>query len=165
MLNAALPATIRPRIHHSSMLRRAQPLTLLVLLLSILPFGSALADLPPLGAIYTKSIVLPVLGDQTVELAIRDASTAVLRLAGALTLHEALQYGSREGSGELYFILGERTRKLLGRLGVTLRSAEYTPDTDSATVVVAPPLVPAVRICLGRGHQCQGRGDLLDVQE
>mmetsp|Transcript_11677 Transcript_11677/g.28437 ORF Transcript_11677/g.28437 Transcript_11677/m.28437 type:complete len:158 (+) Transcript_11677:3-476(+) len=105
---------------------------------------------PPPGATYESTLALPVIGRQTLELNIVDDTCARVRLSGALTLDEPLQWGVSRETGELFFVLSERTKRLLRRLGVTLREAYYAAPSDEAVVVVSPPLIPSIRIQLSR---------------
>ena len=104
---------------------------------------------PPLGAVYSRTVRLPVIGKQTVELAIVSSNQARLMLSGRLNLDEPVSYSFSE-SGELRFELTEATQRLLRRFRTTLDAAGYDGGTDTSWVVVWPPLPLSVRIRLKR---------------
>lgn len=104
---------------------------------------------PPIGARYERELRLPVIGLQKLSLHILTKSAARITLIGALNLDEPIKY-SIDSAGNLLFQLSERTIRLLRRLGVSLRAAEYTPDGDSAAVTISPPMIPPIRIALAR---------------
>ncbi|KAG8469712.1 hypothetical protein KFE25_006167 [Diacronema lutheri] len=105
---------------------------------------------PPIGAVYERTLSLPVIGSQTVRIGIISARMATLQLSGALKLDELLSYFPDESGRGLAFVLGARTTALLRRLGVGLQSAEWSPREDVAFVTVAPPFVRPVVLRLER---------------
>lgn len=112
-------------------------------------WASSADALPPTGAIYERTLRLPVLGTQSLRLEVLTQSRAVISLSGPITVREGLDYGVTE-AGELFFTLGQRVRRMLQRLGVTMGRAEYLPHSDTALVNVHPPLLRALRISLFR---------------
>ena len=69
---------------------------------------------PPRGAVYTRTLRLPVLGKQEMWLRIDSRDRATLRLHGPLCLDDTVRYSVQDG--ELVFQLGVRTRQLLHRV-------------------------------------------------
>jgi hypothetical protein len=136
----------------------------LVAVALLTPIGVARAvlseGLPPVGAVYERTVALPIIGKQTVRLAIVSPHLASIKLLGALQLDEFLRYGSDATTGELLFELSERTILLLRRLGVALRTAEYLVRSDEAYVTVAPPLIRPIRIRLDRSMALEDRESL-----
>ncbi|KAG8465307.1 hypothetical protein KFE25_002614 [Diacronema lutheri] len=110
----------------------------------------ARAGLPPVGAVYARSLTLPVIGMQTVRLAIEGERCARLVLTGALSLDEPLEYGIDRHSGAFTFELGAGTLRLLRGMGVSLTAADYTPAGDTASVTIKPPAIGPIRIELSR---------------
>lgn len=111
------------------------------------------SGLPPVGAKYERTLTLPVLGRQVLELYITNSSTAQLVLEGAINLNEPVHYYP-DGKGGLAFDLSGPTIKMLRRVRTSLREAEYVAHSDTAIVTVAPPVIPALRIRL---HRCERR--------
>lgn len=109
-----------------------------------------LPHLPPVGAVYERTLSLPVLGAQTVRIGILTPRQATLTLTGALMLDELLSYFPDEKTGRLAFELSERTIALLRRLGVGLRTAEYAKIVDAAFVTIQPPLWRPIVLRLDR---------------
>jgi hypothetical protein len=109
------------------------------------------ATLPPVGAVYERTLRLPVIGMQTVRLSIGGEIAARIQLEGSLALDEALRYGvdAKGGSG-LSFTLSEGTQRLLRGMGIALTAADYEPATDTASVTIKPPAIPPIRIELHR---------------
>lgn len=105
--------------------------------------------MPPVGAVYTRTLTLPVLGNQMLNLSIINHTTAMLVMQGALNLNEPVLYRA-DGEGKLAFTLSDSTVRLLRRVRTSLQEAEYDKTTDSAYVTVSPPLIPAIRIRLDR---------------
>ena len=108
--------------------------------------------MPPVGAVYTRTLTLPVLGNQMLNLSIINRTTAMLVMQGALNLNEPVLYRA-DGAGKLAFTLSDSTVRLLRRVRTSLQEAEYDRTTDSAYVTVSPPIVPAIRIRLDRTTQ------------
>lgn len=111
--------------------------------------------LPPVGAKYERTLTLPLLGQQVLELYITSRTTAQLVMEGAINLNEPVQYRS-DGSGRLAFDLSAGTIQMLRRVRTSLREAEYLSTTDVAIVTVAPPMVPALRIRMYRTEDSRG---------
>ena len=129
----------------------APSLLLPVLLLAphALHAGAASLD-PPVGARYLRTLHLPVIGKQTLQLDILGATEARLLLAGALNLDEPVEYTVCQETGALDFRLTDNTHRILRRFRTSLRAAAFDPDNDEAFVTVAPPVVPAIKIKLNR---------------
>ena len=108
--------------------------------------------MPPVGAVYTRTLTLPVLGHQVLELSIINRTTAMLVMQGALNLNEPVLYRA-DGEGKLAFTLTDSTIRLLRRVRTSLQEAEYDRTSDSAYVTVSPPVIPAIRIRLDRTAQ------------
>ena len=108
--------------------------------------------LPPVGAVYTRTLTLPVLGHQVLELSIINGTTAMLVMQGALSLNEPVLYRA-DGEGKMAFTLSDSTVRLLRRVRTSLQEAEYDRTSDSAYVTVSPPVIPAIRIRLDRTAQ------------
>ena len=73
-----------------------------------------------------------------------------MQLEGRLKLDEPVEYNVHKETGELSFLLTERTRRLLRRFRTSLDGAGYEVEKDEAWVVVWPPLPLSVRIRLHR---------------
>ena len=125
---------------------------LYALSLSILaPTPVTAAAHPPIGATYMRTVSLPVIGKQTIELAILSERLAKLVMRGRLNLDEPVSY--QFDDGKLSFELTEATHRILRRFRTTLDAAGYDGATDNAWVVVWPPLPLSVRIQLKRVTQ------------
>ena len=118
-------------------------------MLSLLLVVHSALVMPPLGAVYSRTVRLPVIGRQTVQLSIVSRKVARLQLMGRLSLDEPVQY-EFSPSGELSFSLTESTLALLRRFRTTLNSAGYEAQTDTSYVDVWPPLPLSIRIRLDR---------------
>jgi hypothetical protein len=77
---------------------------------------------PPIGAHYTRTLALPVIGQQTVELSILTGSVARLCMKGAISLDEPVRYFPSQDGG-LGFSISDGTHALLKRMRTSLRSA------------------------------------------
>lgn len=122
---------------------------MLVVLVLLAQVGVSI-PLPPVGAVYERTLSLPFLGAQTVRLGILTGKVATLKLSGALILDEMLSYFPDKRSGRLAFVLSERTNALLHRLGASLRSAEYAHGEDVAYVTIKPPFLRPIVLSLDR---------------
>jgi len=77
-------------------------LRLLLLLIAVSGRALQLGDLtlprrckgtmPPVGAVYTRTLTLPVLGHQVLELSIINRTTVMLVMQGGLNLNEPVLY-------------------------------------------------------------------------
>ena len=129
----------------------APSLLLPVLLLAPHALHASGASLdPPVGARYLRTLHLPVIGKQTLQLDILGATEARLLLAGALNLDEPVEYTVCQETGALDFRLTDNTHRILRRFRTSLRAAAFDPVEDEAFVTVAPPVVPAIKIKLNR---------------
>jgi len=123
---------------------------MLPMLLPVLALGvmSAAPVHPPVGAAYKRTISLPVIGKQTVELVILSDKLARIMLSGRLMIDEPVSYSFSEG--KLSFELSQATKRLLRRFRTSLEAAGYDGRTDTSWVDVWPPLPLSVRIRLSR---------------
>ena len=147
---------------------RTQPKLLGLLLIAVSVRALQLGDLPlprkckgtmpPVGAVYTRTLSLPMLGHQVLELSIINSTTAMLVMQGALNLNEPVLYRA-DGEGKMAFTLTDSTVRLLRRVHTSLREAEYDRTSDTAVVTVSPPVIPAIRIRLHRMAQEDEPGD------
>mmetsp|Transcript_224 Transcript_224/g.505 ORF Transcript_224/g.505 Transcript_224/m.505 type:complete len:160 (+) Transcript_224:67-546(+) len=113
---------------------------------------------PPVGAVYTRTLTLPLLGHQVLELSIINGTTAMLMMQGALNLHEPVLYRA-DGEGKMVFTLTDPTVRLLRRVRTSLRDAEYDRASDTAIVTVSPPVIAPIRIRLNRAAKEDEPGD------
>ena len=104
---------------------------------------------PPVGATYKRSLSLPVIGKQTIELKIISDCDARIMISGRLHLDEPVRY-SFSPEGQLKFELTDTTHRILRRFRTTLDAAGYDGATDTSWVVVWPPLPLSIRIQLKR---------------
>lgn len=100
------------------------------------------------GAVYEGGMHFPVIGQQSFKLTIISESMARIRLHGALALEEPTAYFV-DANGSMGFELNEATHQLLQRVRTKIVSAEYHED-DTADILVAPPVFPAMRVRLTR---------------
>lgn len=125
-------------------------------LVAPLPCTAEAASQPPVGAVYTRTISLPVIGKQTVELSILSKGLARIVLSGRmLNVDEPVTYTFVDG--RLSFELSEETKRTLRRFRTSLEGAGYDGELDESWVVVWPPLPLSVRIRLKRaqGASCR----------
>lgn len=100
----------------------------------------------PVGAFYTLSLNVPVIGSQTFELKILSPSVAHLRIKGRiLNINDTVRYHLDE-DGNLEFSLSEKTKRILRRFRTSLSSVEYCNETDTPRVVVNPPI--SRKVCM-----------------
>lgn len=104
---------------------------------------------PPVGGIYERNLTLPILGSQHIRLRIVSRTRAAIFMQGALSLEEE-QFGYGAEDDGMTFDLGPRTQELLRRVRTSMGEAKYHHKQDVASVVVKPPVVPAMRIKLHR---------------
>lgn len=100
---------------------------------------------PPVGATYERNLTLPLLGAQRVMLRVASRTHVDLRLRGALALDDriAVSFARDDATTALTLHPGPRTRRLLRRARTSLGAARYDARTDTASVVVHPPLLLA----------------------
>ena len=114
---------------------------------------------PPLllgGRSYERNLTVPVLGNQHIKLYIHSPSRASIEMRGALTL-EPETFPFRQKGHNMEFELGPRTCVLLSRVHTKMCDAQYDPATDTPSVVVKPPMIPAIRIQLHRSRSHKSR--------
>ena len=105
------------------------------------------------GAVYECTVVLPIVGRQTFRLHIHGRGMARITLLGRLALDEPTPYRLvPQPSGQLRVDLdfNEPARDLLARWRTRIRAVWYNSADDYATIVIAPPLVPAISLRLSR---------------
>jgi hypothetical protein len=103
----------------------------------------------PTGALYSRTLTLPIIGRQTVSLAIVSPSVARLLLSGHLVLDEPVVYQFLP-SGDIKFHLTDETKRVLRAYRTTLIRAEYEEVSDTPVVVLSPPLPTLVHFRLKR---------------
>mmetsp|Transcript_33817 Transcript_33817/g.84270 ORF Transcript_33817/g.84270 Transcript_33817/m.84270 type:complete len:360 (+) Transcript_33817:3-1082(+) len=128
---------------HMALSRQAMPLVSYI--------APTRTGLPPVGATFTDTMLLPVIGLQTIRLSITSRSLARIQLSGALMLNEVVSYGV-SGDGKLEWRCSDHTLRVMHALGVSLKRAEYCPEADSARVTVKIPAFPSLIINLRRLH-------------
>ncbi|KAL3928221.1 MAG: hypothetical protein SGPRY_002484 [Prymnesium sp.] len=111
----------------------------------------ALSHQPPLGATYSRTVQLPVIGEQSISLTILTPAKALLHMRGRLNLNdEPVEYTVDPSSGQLSFTLSQRTRSILRQFRTSLVAAGYDPQNDVASVTIWPPLPVSIPIRLQR---------------
>lgn len=149
--------------HAASMVGRerrtaAAPAALLLRFAVAVTLGASATTLPrsapPLGAVYKRTMSLPVIGEQTIELTIISDSAARIIMSGRLNLDEPVRYDITP-EGQLHFELTDTTHRILRRFRTTLDAAGYDAATDTSWVVVWPPLPMSVRIQLKRNEEAR----------
>lgn len=88
------------------------------------------------------------------QLSIVSRHQARLQLNGRLELDEPVEYEITD-TGDLSFVLTSATKRLLRRFRTSLDAAAYDGDSDTAHVIVWPPLPLSVRIKLQRVKERQ----------
>ena len=82
---------------------------------------------------------------------------AQIILRGPLGLDEPAQYWAEaeagtDGRTRIRIAFNERTLELLARWKTRIRAVWYDTSDDYAIIVIAPPLIPAIRLRLERRH-------------
>jgi len=106
-------------------------------------------SLLPIGATYHHSMQFPVLGKQAFQLHIISDTQAHLRISGMLNVDEVVPYETHRKS-QISFNLSEQTKQILRKFKTKLLEAGYDEHTDTPYVKVAPYVLPAVKINMGR---------------
>jgi hypothetical protein len=135
--------------------------SLLLLLLLVGPAAAAASScapppLPPVRAVYARTLQLPFVGEQTIRLHVLSRSRARLQLTGAFDVDDRRVAYWVDEESKLRFELGEPTLRLLARTRTTLLHASYDAEADVAIVVVRPGALPRLRLRLERERR---RGD------
>jgi hypothetical protein len=99
--------------------------------------------------VYSHTARFPVIGHQSIALAIESRRDARLVMHGRLNLDEPVQYDLDE-NGDFSFELTEPTLKILRRFRTKLGKVGYDGDVDNAWVDVWPPVPLSIRIQLKR---------------
>lgn len=118
-------------------------------------FGGRDELAPPMGAVYARTLWLPVLGTQTIQLTVLSKVLMRLELRGAILLDDTVAY-ARAPSGKLVFEFSDATTRMLRRFRTSFLGADYTPGNDRATFSVSPPLMPGAVIVQLRRQACAG---------
>ena len=108
---------------------------------------------PTVGTLYIGSMKMPVIGQQTFMLRILSRSRAQIVLMGALNLDEPAKYSIHKGSSTVEIEFNEPTIDLLRRWRTRIRTVSYFHEDDTCELVIAPPLVPAIRVRLRSSEQ------------
>lgn len=129
--------------------------SLLLLLLCLAGCASASSAssscaLPPVRAVYARTLQLPFVGEQTIRLHVLSRSRARLQLTGAFDVDDRRVAYWVDEDAKLRFAVGESTRRLLARTRTTLLHASYDAEADVALVVVRPGALPRLRVRLER---------------
>jgi len=104
---------------------------------------------PPTGAVYRKTLPIPVIGLQSFRLHILSDRRAHLQIDGILQVDEILDYHVRPG-GSFSLRLPDGLKQVLRRFRTKLVEFGYDHVTDLPYVVVSPPLPTKIRIQLMR---------------
>jgi len=118
-------------------------------------------DGPPVGAVYSAVLKMPLIGRQTFILRILrrkriavetdgiERGLAQITLIGAMNLDEPAEF-TVGGDGQIELDFNAATVALLRRMRTRIRSCTYYMQEDYTVLVVAPPLVPAIHVRLLR---------------
>jgi hypothetical protein len=111
---------------------------------------TALADAACAGAVYVGTMKMPVIGRQTFMLRVLSWHRCQIVLIGPLSLDEPAEYAEESASASgvvsLAMTFNQPTLDLLRRWRTRIRQTQYHRDEDYATILVAPPLIPPIRI-------------------
>jgi hypothetical protein len=94
---------------------------------------------PPLHAVYTRTLSLPVIGQQNFTLSILTHDQAHLEISGVLSVQEVIHYNFCPSTG-LTFTLPDALRRTLRRFRTKMMSAGYDATHDKPFVLVRPPI-------------------------
>lgn len=92
------------------------------------------------GSTYRTDVSVPVLGTQSFVLKILDDSSARIWIRGVLKLEDSISYAVDEVSGEITFVLTEKTERVLRRFGTRLGDVGYDAERDEARLEIKSPL-------------------------
>jgi len=106
---------------------------------------------PPVGAIYSKRLWIPLLGQQAIVVHILPDGQQRLELSGAINLDETFSY-TVDGTGRVLSNLPPRTQRILKRFGTSFRGARYLAHSDSSIFTMKPFVGPAIHVRLERQH-------------
>ena len=113
------------------------------------PLQGLCAPSPPTGAIYKKTLPIPVLGRQTFTLRILSDRRAHLQIAGVMNVDQILYYKVKP-CGAFSMPLPEELQRVLRKFRTRLVEFGYDRVTDLPYVVVSSPLPTNLRIQLVR---------------
>lgn len=102
------------------------------------------------GALYRTEVLVPVLGPQSFVLKILDDSTARIWIRGVLRLDDSISYRVDEDTGKIFFVLTDKTQRVLRRFGTRLGSVGYDAERDEARLEVKPPLPMSITLLFKR---------------
>jgi hypothetical protein len=108
--------------------------------------SAAAAAPPPTGAVYQKTLPIPVLGRQSFRLHILSEGRAHLRIDGVLQVDEVLDYTVRPCGAFSLLLVPETLQRVLKRFRTTLVEFGYDRSADLPYVVVRPPLPTRTKI-------------------
>ena len=113
---------------------------------------------PPNGALYAATVGMPVIGKQTFMLRVLSRPRGKITLRGRLDLDEPVtyqleRYDAKRRRSKIHLTFNKPTLLLLSRWRTRIRAVWYDADGDYALLVVAPPVIPAIRIKLNRVRQ------------
>lgn len=117
------------------------------------------AALPSPGAAYEGTMNMPVIGRQTFRVQFLTQNNARITLTGKINLDEPADYSPdveeggalrkwKDGSITLLMDFNEPTVQVLRSWNTKIRATRYTNDGDYATLVIKPPLIPAISVKL-----------------
>ncbi|KAL1500201.1 hypothetical protein AB1Y20_012870 [Prymnesium parvum] len=109
----------------------------------------------PTGAVYSCTVHLPIVGEQSFVLRIDSHRLARIILKGRLSLDEPAEFqvGSQAEHAQHVQVLisfNQATVDLLARWKTKIRAVLYHPEDDYTVLVIAPPLIPAIRVKMER---------------
>lgn len=108
---------------------------------------------PPTGAVYEKTLPIPVIGTQTFRLHILSHRRAHLQIQGVLRVDDIVDYDVRPSDGSFSLDLPEGVQKVMRRFRTKLVEFGYDRSTDLPFFVVRPPLPTKIRIHLERSEK------------
>jgi len=108
------------------------------------------SSFPPVGALYSLTLPIPILGKQNFELNILDKGRAVLKVIGVLKINDTINFDIDPTSGRLQFALSDETQRTLKQFRTRLLRATYDGASDTPIIHVKPPLPMRIRLVLNR---------------
>jgi len=107
------------------------------------------APLPPVGAVYSKSLWIPLLGTQAITVRVLPNMHQRLTLTGTINVDETFAITMDE-DGHITSALPPRTDRIIRRFRSTYQGAQYVAASDCSIFSIRPALGPAVRVRLDR---------------
>eukprot|EP00316_Scyphosphaera_apsteinii_P022102 CAMPEP_0119327338 /NCGR_PEP_ID=MMETSP1333-20130426/70536_1 /TAXON_ID=418940 /ORGANISM="Scyphosphaera apsteinii, Strain RCC1455" /LENGTH=156 /DNA_ID=CAMNT_0007335905 /DNA_START=212 /DNA_END=681 /DNA_ORIENTATION=+ len=107
-----------------------------------LAFTKRSAKGPPVGATFSRTISLPIIGRQTFQLNIRSRRLSQITLTGAMNLDEPAGYTLERSPKEngvtmLQMDFNVATLALLRRMRTKIKAVSYSTDLDYAVLVIS----------------------------